>query len=261
MLSICFPTRKKGNPSWKLKDFLDSLEDNTTRDEKKLVEVILKFDHDDDDPPDFVVNNKYSFEIKTTRFARGNGRRDMHIATSYLISLRNPLTKFVMASSDDMVFTRPFVKQILSYGDYSIIGGGVHPTSFSKATLLSPDYRAWNSWDSHIGAYCPIWHVKILEAISNNLIMCFYDWHTFALVVALNLIYKVNIGKDIESFYDRNEIPGKEKEVKIFHEDAGPNYNLLEVPYHQGGHHPNYWTLLESQVRNIYLNMKYDNII
>lgn len=260
MLSICFPTRKKGNPSWKLKEFLDSLDRNTTQEEKSLVEVILKFDSDDDPPPDYVIQKGYPFEIKHAVFTRGAGRRDMHVATSYLISLRNPLTKFVMASSDDMLFTRPFVKQILSYDDYDIIGGGVNPTNFSNA-IKSTNYKAWNSWDDRIGAYCPIWGIKVLNAISNNLVMCFYDWHTFALVVTLHAIYGVNIGKDIESFYTRNEEPGKEKEVKEFHDSLGSNYNILEVPYHQGGHHPNYWCLLEAQVRNIYLNMKYDNII
>jgi hypothetical protein len=67
----------------------------------------------------------------------------------------------------------------------------------------------------------------------------------------------------MNSFYSRNEVydlpenVGKQPE---HHKSAFP-YNQLDIMNHRNAYNPRVWEIIESQAKNIYLNMKADQEI
>lgn len=274
MLSICLPSRKKDNLSSKLDAFLDSIVLHTSPEEQKQVEIILKFD-DDDEIPDYVINNKYPFEIKYVQYARGAGRYAAHDSLNYLNTLRNLKTRFIFNPSDDFIFTRPFVTEILSQDStYRILGGGTGMSAccvFKKEWCKCPvipdpislplgaNHRDRPSWGDTIRVYCPIYGVDILKSVSNPGLFSSTDAYFIALPLALYKMYGINIWRDMKSFYYRNE---SDHYIHNYpeHLKSVTNYNRLDFMQHHG-YNAIVWDIIESHARNIYLNMKEDKLI
>jgi len=129
MISIIFPSRLKNNPDSALNNFFTSLIHTTTEEERKQLEVLIKFDTDDDNVPESfknTVKDREGITIRTFTYARGEGRSDINNVLSYLGTLVNPESKLIMNFSDDFIYTRPgWVTEILStYETYKKSHGG-----------------------------------------------------------------------------------------------------------------------------------------
>tara|TARA_R110002020_G_scaffold55309_1_gene153536 strand:+ start:18958 stop:19755 length:798 start_codon:yes stop_codon:yes gene_type:complete len=158
MYSVIFSSRwdrsaqPHTNPLFAL---LDSFEDNTTEEEKKLSEFIIKFDDDDPHVPKNEEFDKYSFKIKRFTFDRLGGRYGLHLVQDILYRLADENVKFVQLIADDFVFTRPnFVSEILEYSDqYKLTG------EEGMGTYQNPE-------GAH--GYCPAFSTKIIDALAGT---------------------------------------------------------------------------------------------
>ena len=113
MLTIVLSSRKKGYISSRLDSLLNSICAYTSEDEKNLIEVIIKFDSDDE-VPSYISNNRYPFAVKYLSYNRGEGRYDLYNFINYLITLRDNRSRFIMTTADDFLITKPFVNKILA---------------------------------------------------------------------------------------------------------------------------------------------------
>ncbi len=264
MLTIVLSSRRKGNLSSRLDSLLDSITDNTSDGEKSLIEVIVKFDSDDEIPV-FISNSQYPFTIKYLSYSRAEGRYDLYNFINYLITLRDEKSRFIMTIADDFLITKPFVNQILSCdSNYRILGGANNPTHPDLLTIpLGANHRNRIEWEPFIGAYCPIISVNLIKIVGCFGISPSTDAWAVALALAVYKLYGVDIWQPLESFYHRNEIYDKPGYIGLqpeHHKTAYP-YNQLDIMNHRHNYNPMFWDIIESQAKNIYLNMKYDGVI
>jgi hypothetical protein len=276
MITICIPSRKSKNLSSNLKNFLDSLDLNTSDDEKLNVEVILKFDSDDS-IPDFILYKQYSFDIKYTQYPRGSGRHEINNFINYMSEMRNDRSRFIMNMADDFVIKRPFISNLLKCEEsYKIFGGmtrgrgeqrggdsDIYRDDFIQLPI-GANFRDYNSWSQAIAHYCPIISTKLLEVMGHFTIIPTADAYIMCVAMCLFKDYGVNIWSDIESFYYRNEckeyfLLGSESPEYL--KEVSP-YNMLDIFIMKGnGFEGKFYKKVEQTSLNIYLNMKKENII
>ncbi len=258
MLSIIFASRIKDNPPSRLDNLFDSTVKFCTQEELKNIEFIIKFDNDDDQIPSQDFFDKWPFQIKYCKYERGEGRHAIHEIITYLYTLRDQRSKFVLNLSDDFVFTRPgFVNEILSVqNSYTIIGGaydGWVIPDFTGKHLR--DVHSWRYW---VAEYCPIIGIRALESVQNFGWQSAIDFWALALAVSFHEQFGFSIWHNMQSFYIRKD------DYRTSHKDmhaARYVYNLMEDSAYQSCKNPYYFDLIEQQAKNIYLNMKYDGLI
>jgi hypothetical protein len=273
-LSILTPSRSKNNLSSGLKKLLDSVMEFSTPEELSKLEWIFKFD-DDCEIPSFL--NDYPFRIKFTQYARGTGRWGINEVQTFLSRLRKPESRFVLTLSDDFVVKRPFINEVLSIeNEYVIIGGATRGRGEQKGGDAMPflddditiplggDWRNLNGYRHCIAHYAMMCSSKVLDSMvafgfipSNDL--CF-----LAVAMCIYKEFGVNIWHDMTSFYYRNESKAYYPSViPVYHtEVANQKYNVLDIiQLHNSPYANNYWKLIYQSAKNIYLNMKYDNVI
>src|SRR5262249_16563627 len=136
MLSVIFCSRAKDNPDSYLRRLLDSAVDYTTPEERKQIEFLIKFDHDDELRPPKDFARAYPFRIKTFEWSRGEGRHSLHHAQEYMFAQRDPRSRFCLMTADDFYFTRGgFVSEILNIRDEFVIIGQNRPNIESYAGI------------------------------------------------------------------------------------------------------------------------------
>ena len=102
MLSILVISRKKDNKDSQLLRLLDSIYQNSTY--KNNFEVLIKFDSDDDESLKLISEfSKFSFPIKYLIDNKGNGRLDLHLSYTKLLSLASMNTTMFTTYADDFI--------------------------------------------------------------------------------------------------------------------------------------------------------------
>lgn len=263
MISIVFASRKKDNPYSNLQLMFDSLVSLHSIDELLQVEFILKFDNDDTEHIDPSIFLSYPFRIKYVTYERGEGRHDIHNVLNYLFSLRDMKSRFFLNMADDFIFTRPFIQEVLdNNNEYAIIGGARCPRRGEYiAPNLNSNFRDVHSFISGVAEYCPIISTKVVEVVQNIGWQSSIDIWAVMLAIALNNLYNINIWHDMVSFYGRNDgsKPGN-PDIKDAHA-ARYVYNDMEWSAYGPTKNTYFYDLVAQQAKNIYLNMKEDNII
>lgn len=265
MLTIVLSSRRKGNLSSNLEALLNSVIANTNDEEKRQLEFIVKFDSDDE-VPQFISSGSFPFILKWLQYSRGEGRYDLYNFINYMVTLRDDRSRFVMTMADDFTARRPgFVSEILAHkSTYRIIGGAYNNIVGDNIVIpLGANHRNRNEWEWSIGAYCPIIGVNILKCVMNFGISPSTDAWAVALALAVYKLYGIRIWEPLASFYTRNEVYDLPQHVYTqpeHHQNLIP-YNTLDMMNHRNNHRERFWEIIESQAKNVYLNMKYDGEI
>lgn len=246
MLSIIFSSRIKDNPDGNIKRFLDSLVDCGGNQDN--VEVILKFDEDDDQVPPKTFFDNYPFNIKVHQWSRGEGRHSIHLDHFYLFAQHNPRSKFVMLGSDDFTFNRfGFIDDILSIEDEFAFVGYARP----RMELYAPNWkeeRVMNVWKHNEGVSLPCMSTRTLEVLQNWGWQSNGDNWVTLLVILMYANYQMDLWKSVIPFYVRNPTDGTSS--------YKPCFNNMEIGGNKNPQNEYYFDLVAQQAHNLYLNIK-----
>lgn len=100
-ISILLASRRKGNPNSDLNGLLDSLEKWTS--DHRSIEVVVRFDDDDDLSDILQTFSSYSFPVKYLIGPQGSGYFDLCYYYNQIFPLCNPDFNMAMCVADDMV--------------------------------------------------------------------------------------------------------------------------------------------------------------
>src|SRR5438874_439861 len=155
VISIIFCSRVKDNPDSNVGRLLDSLVANTTPEEQRQVEVLIKYDSDDDCRPQEGFFSQYPFAIKTFCWSRGEGRHSLHNAQEYLFTQRDPRSRFLLMTADDFFFSRSgFVSEILAHQEEFLILGLKRPQIEAYAGRYEQEHVI-RDWVVSFGGWSP----------------------------------------------------------------------------------------------------------
>jgi glycosyltransferase involved in cell wall biosynthesis len=248
MISILFCSRIKDNPASGLKALFDSIVATTSPTEREQIEVLIKFDEDDDQCPGEAFFAQYPFPVRTFVFARGEGRHGLHHAQEYLFAQRDPRSRFLLMTADDFVFNRAgWVREILAVRDELVILGFVRPNIEQVAA-------GWDQpenhprWITSFGEWSPVISVRVIEICQNFGWQANVDSWLMALSLALYEMYRVVIWKPHAPFYRRTGGYGL---------GDTRTYNNMEVTCQKGPKNRYWFDLVRRQARNLYLNLEY----
>lgn len=273
--TIVTPSRSKNNHSSNLKKQLESILEFSSANELNKIECIVKFD-DDCEIPSFI--NNFPFRIKYCQYARGAGRWEIQNVQTYLSRLRESSSRYILVLSDDFVIKRPFINEILSIpGKYKIIGGatrghgeqrGDDAKIFFDDNISIPLGADWNNlslYQNSIAHYALLCGSKVADSMVDLGFIPSNDLCYIAIALCLYKEFNINIWHDIPSFYYRNE--SKEyyhptQSITPVYLSEVHKYNVLDIIQNRETEYAdNYWKLIYQAAKNIYLNMKYDNVI
>jgi hypothetical protein len=100
-ISILLASRRKGNANSDLRSLLDSLNKYTF--DHSCIEVVIRFDDDDDISALIDTFHSYPFQIKYLVGSQGKGYFDLCHFYNEILPLSNPNFEMVMCVADDMV--------------------------------------------------------------------------------------------------------------------------------------------------------------
>lgn len=245
MLTIILTSRVSGNKDSNIHRLLQSLEDCGSQN----CEVLIKYDTDDDlqfSQEDF----KYSFPVKKFVWSRGEGRHGIHLDHFYLFSQRNLRSKFVLLCADDFVFDRKgFVDEILSIdSEYSFVG----PRRPRSELYIGRwrDKHIMEVWKHNEGVSLPCVSTKCIEVLQNYGWQCNGDnWITLLHIIMFEK-YNIDMWNTVDNFYTRSPSDGQS--------GYGQTYNNMEMDGSRNPQNEYYYTLVEQQAKNLFLNMLLD---
>ncbi|MFQ3651525.1 MAG: hypothetical protein SNJ75_14455, partial [Gemmataceae bacterium] len=248
MISILFCSRVKGNPASGLKTFFESIVATTTPTEREQIEILIKFDEDDDQRPSQNYLASLPFCVRTFVYARGEGRHSLHHAQEYLFAQRDPRSRFLLMTADDFCFTRSgWVSEILAVPDELVIMGYVRPHIERLASGWDQPENH-HAWITCFGEWSPVISVRLIEICQNFGWQANVDSWLMALSLALYELYQIVIWKPHKPFYRRMGGYGL---------GDTPSYNNMEVTCQKGPHNRYWYELVRRQARNVYLNLEY----
>ncbi|NBO92963.1 MAG: hypothetical protein EBV06_11730 [Planctomycetia bacterium] len=248
MISIIFCSRSKDNPASNLLHFLDSIPRTTTEAERQQLEVLIKFDDDDDKRPTPEAFSVYPFTIRSWTYSRGEGRHGLHHAQEYLFAQRDPRSRFLLMTADDFQFFRNgWVSEVLAIQDEFAILGHNRPNIEDYAGIYERE-EAIRKWVVAFGEWSPVVSVRLIEVCQNFGWQANVDSWLMGLSVVLYDLYKIVLWKRLPPFYERTGGYGL---------GDTPTYNNMELTCQKGPFNKYWFELLRRQARNIYLNMEY----
>jgi hypothetical protein len=255
-LSLILASRSKDNPDSKLQNLLDSLAVFTEHHYEEI-EVLIKFDQDDDKRPDDSLFKQYPFDIKVFVYGRGEGRHYNHHHCEYLFANRNPSFKWVMNVSDDFMFTRPFLNDLYKIEDDYMIVGYTTPTfaQNAKAGTYKTCFPVNFQYDNGIGEYCPLMTAKLAEVCQNWGWQPNPDAWVVLLEMTLYKMFRMILWKKIDKFYERTGSYGSGDTPTFPGSDL---YNNMTITGRRLPTNHYLFKLIEQQAKNIYLNMAID---
>lgn len=269
MISIIFASRIKNNPDSNLNNFLYSLKETCSRDELAKLEVIIKYDDDDDLRP----SNDYLTQhgIKYVVYDRCTGRSMLHHFCEYLFTLRNKDSGFVLQAADDFRFTRPgWVSDILSHKKkYLFLGCGQcdkEPGPWHtkpRPPIEHINYNNMMSWRCIFGNVCPIFSTSLIETTQNFGWTSSIDAWAYLLAMMCYHDFKINIFDYMPAFYERTEGFGVagEKHDETFKKGFDYSYNQMQQTGSKNCQNLYWFDLVRQQAKNIYLNIKEDGLL
>jgi len=157
------------------------------------------------------------------------------------------------------------VSEILSVEDkYALIMSGHCPVTGSKPPLPidTINYNHMESWRTIFGNSIDVFSVPLIEVCQN------FGWHSsidgwsFLLAAMVKQDFGINIYHHMEAFHERTAgfNPGQIRD-EVFAAGHGREYNLMEFTGERNCLNPYWYNLVRQQAKNIYLNMKEDNLI
>lgn len=250
-------SRKKNNPDSHLLSFLESAKKFISNQEIENVELLVKFDMDDDETYKQILNTNwdekrhnqpnlikhYNLPTRWFIYNRGEGRNSLHNDYMFLFSQRNPKTKFVMFVTDDCVFERKCIvedlRKLKNY-DWCILGDKIPKVEYYE------NYRKDQSWRLDVSAF-PIISTNLLHIAQNIGWQVNLDnWLTLLHTILVHK-YKLNLWH-LTPLYVRR-IGGRSRQT-----DYKETYNPLQIDNKRQCNNPYYFDLVEQQAKNIYLN-------
>jgi len=227
--------------------------------ERPLVEFLVKFDNDDKIAKSFNLNKLYpSLNIRTFTYGRWEGQATNHYHFSYLFSHRNPNSKYIGFVSDDCQFTRFNINELI--GEYSYFN--------TKHTLKKleefKDYKNNLSWITGLNDSYPIMSAKILEITSGIGFQEHIDNWKSLLNLILYSKYKISLSRIWKPIFKRHNIlPEKlRKDLTWYDWTTGSKFNYdMKLFIEKDKVNSYYFTLVEKQAHNIYLNLKEDGVL
>lgn len=252
MISVLFCSRVTDNPDSDLPRLLDSAVANTTPEEQKHIEFLVKYDHDDAArlPDEFFA--KYPFPVRTFVWSRGEGRHTLHNAQEYLFAQRDPRSRFCLMTADDFYFTRPgFVSDILAETDEFCIMGYTRPPIEAFAGRYE-DEAMVRKWVVSFGCWSPVVSSRLIEVCQNFGWQANVDSWLMGLSVALYDLYGIILWKTHAPFYERGG--SYERPASV---GAAPTFNNMELTNNVGPVNRYWFELVRRQARNVYLNMEH----
>ena len=248
MISVIFCSRVKDNPASDLQGLLDSAVAHTSPEERERLEVLIKYDADDDGRPPDRVFAAYPFPVRTFTWSRGEGRHYLHHAQEYLFAQRDRRSRFCLMIADDFRFTRPnFVSDILAVPDEFCILSHNRPPIEAYAGIYENE-AAIREWVVSIGEMAPVFSARLVEVCQNFGWQSNVDSWAIGLSIVLYDLYRVIIWRQLEPFYERHGGYGT---------GATPTYNNMELTDRQGPLNRYWFELVRRQARNLYLNMEH----
>lgn len=251
MLTLILTSRVKGNKDSNLDNMLSSLQKCGANEEN--CEVLIKFDSDDDMQPDELQFLKFPFKVKKFIWSRGEGRHGFHLDHFYLFSQRNLKSKFVLLCADDFTFIKPgFIDDILSIQDeYCFVGPRRPRVEFYKNHWKEP--YMMEIWKHNEGVSLPCFSVRCIEVLQNYGWQCNADnWKTLLHILMFEK-YNIDLWKTIPDFFSRNPTDGSS--------GYGKSYNNMEMDGSKNPQNHYYYSLVEQQAKNLYLNIIADKLI
>ena len=248
--------------------------------DKEKIEILIKLDNDDnygrqviselitDTAKDPLIKRRW---IRTFLSNRWEGRWSINYAYEYMFPYRNPNSKFLLFAGDDIYFIRNVMEDIEKHinEEYRILGD--YKTVFTPQKYdIVRDYHS-EDWtirktfkdlgETQFICSYPIVSTKLVEIIGNL-------GHTPNMDSALGLLnlivykkYKISLAKYIPEFLIRNNVEQWINGVNMINDySRGFNHtNCITDNYLQASSY--YFKLMEQSARNIYLNMKEDNVL
>ena len=251
MLTVILTSRVKDNKDSNMENLLSSLQKCGA--DKNNCEILVKYDSDDDMQPPESYFSKFPFVVKKFVWNRGEGRHGFHLDHFYLFSQRNLKSRFILLCADDFTFTKEgFIEDILSIKDeYCFVGPRRPRVELYKNNWRDP--RMMEVWKHNEGVSLPCFSVRCIEVLQNFGWQCNGDnWKTL-LQILMYEKYNLDLWKTIPSFFTRNPTDGTS--------GYGETYNNMEMDGDKNPKNEYYYTLVEQQAKNLYLNIIADELI
>jgi len=247
MITIILTSRIKDNKDSNLENLLNSLVNcggNINN-----CEILIKFDTDDDEQPNEDFFSKFPLTIKKFIWSRGEGRHSIHLDHFYLFSQRNIKSKFILLCADDFTFTHHgFIEEILSIDDeYCFVGPRRPRIEFYKNKWMNPSVM--NIWKHNEGVSLPCISSRCLEVLQNYGWQCNADNWVTLLTILMYENYEIDMWRTVTNFYERNPTNGLS--------GFGKSYNNMEMDGEKNPFNNYYFSLVQQQAKNLYLNINY----
>ena len=250
VISVIFCSRVKDNPDSNVERLLDSIVATTTPAEREQLEVLIKYDFDDDCRPQEGFFAEYPFAIKTFTWSRGEGRHGLHNAQEYLFTQRDPRSRFLLMTADDFIFTRPgFVGEILAIKDEFVILGLKRPPIEAYAGRYEQEHVI-RDWVVSFGGWSPVVSARLIEVCQNFGWQANVDSWLMGLSVVLYDMYGIVLWQTHEPFYQRGGACDRPASCGV-----APTFNNMELTNNKGPENKYWFELVRRQARNVYLNM------
>jgi len=245
MITLLLTSRVKDNKDSNIGKLLSSLVECGGN--KSNCEVLIKYDSDDDSQPDESFFEQFPLNIKKFVWSRGEGRHSIHLDHFYLFSQRNLNSKFVLLCSDDFTFIKNgFIDDILEIKDpYCFVGPRRPRVELYKNNWRQPNIMS--VWKHNEGVSLPCFSVKCIEVLQNYGWQCNADnWKTLLFILMYEK-YNIDLWKTVPNFYLRNPTDGTS--------GFGNSFNNMEMDGIKNPENEYYYTLVEQQAKNLYLNI------
>lgn len=264
MITFLMCSRRLENPDSNIIEFFNSATDKLTDEQKERVEFLIKFDTDDTDSHNAILNRnwktdklhqpgKYAqtnklkelpFRIKHFVYNRAEGRRSLHNDYMFLFSQRDPRSKFISFVTDDCVLLADgMFTELERLKDKDWVFMGDKEPDVKKYV----NYRANQDWRMDVSMF-PIVSTKIIECVQNMGWQVNVDNWITLLHVILYHKYGLDFWKGSYTQYVGRR-GGASRESQY-----GKKYNPFEVNNRFVVENQYYFDLVEQQARNIFLN-------
>jgi len=265
LVTFIMCSRRKNNPDSNLIEFLNSVAKHVEDSNVCNMEILIKFDTDDDESENLIYNRnnrtarrlnngkrwdqpnlllEYPHNVRHFVYNRGEGRRSLHNDYMFLFSQRNPNSKFISFVTDDCVISRPgLFNELLKVKDpdFMLMGDKEPRINFYG------NYRTNQEWRMDVSMF-PILSTKIVECCGSMGWQVNIDnWITLLHVILCHK-YQLDLWRSVDGHYVTRE-GGASHESQY-----GKVYNPMEVNNLLTVNNHYYFDLVEQQARNIYLN-------
>ncbi len=265
LITFIMCCRIKENPDSQLLKFLESFKTKLEDTERPKVELLVKFDTDDDVANKTIYNRNYegnkhhqpnlllnySNKFRHFVYARGEGRYSLHNDYMFLFSQRNPHSKFISFVTDDCFFMRGgFFNELarIKDKDWAIVGD-MTPRNIDR--WANGNWKRDQNWKNEVTTF-PTVSTNLLEILQNMGWQVNIDnWFSLLHVILVNK-YNLNLWITISKYFNRSRQSA---------EYRPKTYNPLDITNLKDCTNPYYFKLVEQQAKNIYLNYMEHNLV